>query len=189
MNDFNIQDLGAVIGARQRDVTNQQLAYQNNLLQQGLQNASANQKNLNQLFNFKLIIKELGELVETYPQNQREIFKKILDAQKINTYSNSFSTIDFTDLAAKELSYDLFKYLHNITIWAETAISLDIQSEEKNRRRQEELDNLENASLKLKRKRGVLSFILEFLVKFSVSAAVLLGSLYLLFSWLQSHSH
>lgn len=172
---LQIDALNAAAGARQRDSINQQLAIQNNLLAESLNKAEENKKKLNQLFNFKILILELSDLVATYPQNQREIFKKILDAKKVHSYTNSFAATDFYELHAKELAHELFKYLHDISTWAETAISPEIRNEEIINRRQEELDRI---ALDRKPKKGILFSLLR-LVGIGLLTAVICIALFI----------
>jgi len=130
----DFQDLAALQGVRQRQLTNQALQEQNELLKKESEHRTREMERRNNssrakqnLFNYKEKSQKLHVLVESINTNPKTSYAAIKAAAK--EFSRSGLNPDcFEELEYKQLSLDLKLYFEKTLEWAESVIPYDVKA-------------------------------------------------------------
>jgi len=124
----NFQDMASLQAFRQRQLTNQAIERQNDLLAQESERRQEYSRAKQSLFNFKVESQKLHDLVQSFHANPKTTYKTIKAA--VTDFRNNRLGPDlFDELEYKQLSADLCSFFEQTLQWAEKSTSPEIKLE------------------------------------------------------------
>ena len=173
-SDF--QDMATLQAFRQRQLTNQAIERQNELIAQESERQQEYSRAKQSLFNYKIQSQNLRDLVQSFHANPKMNYRTIKAA--VADFRNSRLAPDlFDELEYKQLSADLRSSFEQALEWAEKSTSPEIKHEieREEAERQMALRMAKDADRKKKDKENIAHGIIVLYIITAVAVALYIG--------------